>query len=258
MLERRRAVYRNKGRSSPDWNELKAKTTDMMANAKKRFYDREAEQLMANGAHRIAYCAVDGLGYAEGKKPWNIMDMRPGKTEKDIAEELADGYSKISQEFPPLVEDTFPTTYDREVIDLTEQQVYDRLTAIKKPKSNVTIDIPGKLVNRCATHLAPLLTRLINKIRSGERWPLIWSSEEVTTIPKVKNPESFDQCRGISCTSIFSKLAESFMLDQMQEELGVANNQYGGLRGHTSLEKVLTATKSPMSMLGTKKMLRIS
>ena len=75
------------------------------------------------------------------------------------------------------------------------------------------------------------LTKIINGVRDGERWPGAWRKEEVSVIPKTKNPEDFDGCRNISCTSVFSKLCETYMLDWIYEEVPQEDSQFGGYKG---------------------------
>ena len=149
--KQRRAVYRDRGRDSDDYRELREKTDDMISNAKKDWYDGEAEKLMTRGANQVAYKALDDLGTTErSSKRWNVLDLRPGKTEKDLADELADYYSTISREFPPLTKKDVPTTYDRVINEINQDLVCERLKQLKKPKSHVSIDLPNKIVNATA------------------------------------------------------------------------------------------------------------
>ena len=224
-------MYKNRGRDSKDYKELRGKTDDMIARANKKYYDKEAQALMERGSHQLAFNAMANLQTKEGKNKWKVSDMRRDLSEQELSERLADHYASISQNFVPIMMASLPKTYDRPVEELNEVNVAERLKAMKKPKSYVSIDLPPSIVNEVASTLAPVLTNIINKIRNGEGWPSLWSNEEVSTIPKVREPESFDQCRGISCTSIFSKLAETYMLDMLQEEIEVGPTQYGGIKG---------------------------
>ena len=229
--EQRRAVYRDRGRGSVDWCELRGKTTDMIEKAKKRWYDRETEKLMTKGAHQLSYRALKSLSTAEIKNDWNIMKMRPGKTEAQVSEELVDYFAAITTNEDAPDDNTTPTTYDRELPQIEEEHVTERLIEMKKPKSYITIDMPAKVVNKTAAAVGPLLTYIINGIIGGQTWPRIWTKEEITVIPKTKDPESFDQLRGISCTSVYSKLAETYMLDVLKDEVGVGCEQFGGIKG---------------------------
>ena len=225
-------MFRDRGRNSRDWKELKMKTDDMIAKAKKRWYENETKKLMEQGAHRIAYKALDELGVSERRtQRWNVMDLRADCREEDMAEELADHFSRISNESDPLDLRRLPTTYDRELPQIDELKLIERLRTLKKPKSHVTIDLPNIITTRTAASLGGLLTSLANRIIRGEEWPAIWKEEEVTTIPKNQSPDNLDECRGISCTSIYSKLMETYMLELLQEEAPTGETQYGGQRG---------------------------
>ena len=109
--------------------------------------------------------------------------------------------------------------------------ITDRLTHMKKPKTEVSIDIPGRFVNKIADVISPALTLIVNAVRMGGKWPKLWSQEEVTILPKTSSPASYDECRNVSCTSLFSKLCESFMLEMIHEEIQPEPHQFGGRRG---------------------------
>ena len=75
------------------------------------------------------------------------------------------------------------------------------------------------------------LARIINNIRAGGSWPKLWAEEEVSVIPKGANANSYASCRNISCISIFSKLTESYMLDDLNNEVSLSTSQYGAQKG---------------------------
>ena len=47
-------------------------------------------------------------------------------------------------------------------------------------------------------------------------------------IPKNPNPSDLSECRNISCTSIFSKILEGVVLEQLRPEITPDSSQYGG------------------------------
>ena len=146
---------------------------------------------------------------------------------------MAEYFGQISQQFATVNAALLPRTYDRPVSALMQQQIVDPLTEMKKPRSSVTADPLTRFVNVHATEFAPVLERIYNLVRRGAEWPRLWRTEEVTVIPKGNEDavESLDGCRNISCTSIFSKLLEAYMLDGIQSEVTLDKNQYGGQRG---------------------------
>ena len=52
--------------------------------------------------------------------------------------------------------------------------------------------------------------------------------ETVVVIPKVTSPEELGDLRLLSCTALFSKLMESYVLERMKKEVIIGSNQYGG------------------------------
>ena len=53
----------------------------------------------------------------------------------------------------------------------------------------------------------------------------------MTIIPKGIDPENLSQCRNLSCTTLFSKLLEAYILDELKKETSFADSQYGGIKG---------------------------
>ena len=169
--------------------------------------------MVEGGGDKMAFQALRNLIGSERGDNWNVRHLDPRASVDELANRLADYFSAISQEYPALNQNLIPRTYDRVVQDVSVDSVAARLTNMKTPKSCVTIDLPGKIMTRAAEYLSIALTPIINNLRQGTcAWPRIWSEEEVVAIPKTKNPENMDECRAISCTSLLSKLAETYML----------------------------------------------
>ena len=139
--------------------------------------------------------------------------MSPDTTKEELAKQLTTHFAGMSQKFDHLRSDQIPTTHNRTVKVLSANNVAARLRSMNKPKSYISIDPLPQYVTTFADILAVPLSVIINEVRAGAGWPSIWSLEEVSIIPKKQMPENFDQCRNISCTSLFSKLCESFMVD---------------------------------------------
>ena len=132
-----------------------------------------------------------------------------------------------------------PVTYDVDTELISAEDIEAQLIAMKKPKSNVQIDPMGRFVNKIAKKVSHPLAIIVNNIIKGGRWPAIWKEEEGSLIPKKTMPESFGELRNVSCTSIFSKLAETYLLDRLREETDLEETQFGGQKG-SSTEHLLT------------------
>ena len=108
----------------------------------------------------------------------------------------------------------------------------DRLKSCKKPKTAVHCDIPAELVTEYADILAIPLVNVYNRIITDSCWPDAWKSEAVTVIPKCTNPADFSQLRNLSCTPVFSKVFEYFLLERLKSECKPSTRQHGGIKGN--------------------------
>lgn len=124
-----------------------------------------------------------------------------------------------------------PTTYSAPVQILSVAEVKKRLKEFKKPKSMVKHDIFPALVSPSAGFLAPPLAFIYNRITSSSTWPMLWKQEFVTPITKKGLPSSLNDLRNISCTALFSKVYESFVLGWLGEQVGMRANQMMGMKG---------------------------
>ena len=80
-----------------------------------------------------------------------------------------------------------------------------------------------------------------NKALCEIRWPSVWKEETVKIIPKARIPASLKDVRNISCTPLFSKVLEGFILKELRREFPLSKNQYGGVPG-TSIDHFLCET----------------
>ena len=110
-------------------------------------------------------------------KPFDVLDMFSVQTEQDTAEQLADHFNSISNEFQPLDFNTeIPTSKHKPIKLLSPHEVAIRLKKFKKPKSMVRGDIFPDLVTKYAELLAVPLTAIYNEISETKKWPKIWKN----------------------------------------------------------------------------------
>ena len=95
-------------------------------------------------------------------------------------------------------------------------------------------DIFPVLVNRAAPYLATPLVHIYNSISISHTWPNLWKIEYVTPIPKKNVPECANDLRNISCTQLFSKIYESFVLEWVTGQVFLQDNQFGGVKGRST------------------------
>ena len=167
------------------------------------------------------------LGGNEAPKVWELKVLYPEKTDQEIAETLAEYFNRISQEFEPL-----EPAGNYEKRDPPEMfQIAARLKSFKKPSSRVAGDIPAGLVNQVADILAIPLHYIYSCVYESLEWPKLWKAETVSVIPKTSAPSDPSQLRNLSCTPLFSKVLESFVLGDLKKETKLSPDQYGGIKG---------------------------
>ena len=122
------------------------------------------------------------------------------------AEKIAEHFSEISREFPPLLRAALPQSVTEKLKSpgqapqFSEYEVYCKMRHAKKPNSGTPSDIPKKLVIEFSAEIAQPVTQIINKIFKTGEWPAHWKKEYVIPIPKKDSPETEDDLRPISLT----------------------------------------------------------
>ena len=167
----------------------------------------------------------------------------------EAAEKIAEHFSQISREYPPLSLATLPERVQTKVENpeilskvpnLSEHEVFARICAANKPKSGVPGDLPRKLVSEFAPELSTPMCAIFNNIlktaKQGiAKWPDTWRQEFGTPLQKITNPQTEDDLRVISLTPFFSKVMESFVVKWLMDFIGskIDPKQFGGLKGNS-------------------------
>ena len=143
-------------------------------------------------------------------------------------------FASISNEYDPVDLAQLPCYLPAPLPPQVEEyDVYVRINRIKKTKSTLPIDIPDKLRQECAPHLAAPLTTIINNCLSQSVYPEPWKREWVTTVPKITNPVQIKDLRKISCTSDYLKIFEGFLKVWIMEDVcqNIDIAKFGGQPG---------------------------
>ena len=108
-----------------------------------------------------------------------------------------------------------------------------RLKKMKNTKSTYPIDLPNKLRNEFAPHLAAPLANIFCASLRQQVYPALWKVEIVTPVPKVPCPSTLGDLRKMSGTSDYSKLFEFFIKQWILEDVypNIDPSQYGDNRG---------------------------
>ena len=96
--------------------------------------------------------------------------------------------------------------------------------------------IPARIVKKFAYGFANPLTDIFNKSLSTGVFPAVLKDSYITPVKKIPNPESENDIRPISLTSILSKILEDFVVCWMIEDVtnDIDAQQYGSLRGSST------------------------
>lgn len=102
---------------------------------------------------------------------------------------------------------------------------------MRKPRSCLRGDINGKLNETFSDLIALPLEYIFNLVRETSIWPKLWKEEQVIVIPKNSCPSSLGELRNLSCTPLYSKLLETFVLNEIKSQITLTPAQYGGQKG---------------------------
>ena len=228
-IRRRKRCYKNHRRSNK-WVDLKMESDNLIKESKAKYYADAVEKLKANGT-QVPYRILKELAVADRPKAWTVNAVRPSLSDRDLANELADYFARITDEFEPLGDFQPPVTYAGPFREIQPHEVAQRIRSQRKVKSAVEGDLLPSLSNQYSDITAIPATRIINYSISKGTWPTPWLLETQTAISKEDAADDFDQLRNLSCTNALSKVLESFVLEKLQSEVTVRQNQYGDLKG---------------------------
>ena len=228
-IKKKKAVFKDEGRSRR-WKAIEKDLDKYLEKQRLKFLDRERKKFLGKDGPKNFFKNVKSFNSAEKPKVFDVRSLKPGASDKEVAEDVATFFNQISQEFEPLDPFDIPSTYSRQLPILSVDQVSEKLRACKK-SSMVDGDIFPALITPCAASLAVPLADIFNTITTTLVWPVSWKREIVTVIPKKTLPQSYSDLRNISCTKLFSKIYESYVLMWAQEEIELKPNQYGGTKG---------------------------
>ena len=238
MAKKKHAIYKAEGQSER-WHKQAEKLGKYLDKGQQAFLQNQRTKLTGPDASRNFFKNIKAFKTVDKPKEFNIRDIRPGKSEEEVAEEAASFFNRISAEFEPLEPRDIPATYHRDLPLLSPAAVEKMLRDAKKTGSMVKGDIFPKLINRCSPYLAWPLSYIYNLITRTYLWPLHWKREYVTIIPKKNTPEDFSDMRNISCTLFISKVYEQFVLKCLQEETSLKDNQFGGVKGCSTTHMII-------------------
>ena len=230
LIRNRKRYYKLHGRNYV-WRRKCKRLKKLIRAAKRKYLEKVKKAVTESHNSRGYFQAAKILsGATNDPTPvWHIQSMYPGLPDIEIAEVSAEFFNGISNQFTPLDPLVGPDDLSAHCPEV--YLVAQRLKKMKKPKSVVRGDIDPRLVTKFADLLAVPVHEVFKKVFQHQQWPQLWATETVTLIPKVQSPDSLSQLRNISCTPLFSKCLEGFVLDSLKVNVKLSMNQFGGTKG---------------------------
>ena len=226
LSNKKRKLYRKKGKTE-NWKKCEQVMRNRVDGAKISLIDKAKKTVIEAGHSGAFFKAVNVLKSKDAPPKWNISSLYPDLSNSEIADLCVDYFSAISKEYQPIPRPVpFPHSWTIEI-----HEISNRLKYGKKPKSRVKGDIPKELVSAFPDLLAIPLYIIYNKVLTCFHWPSAWKLETVKVIPKSSIPDSVKDLRNISCTPLFSKVLEFFVLKRLREHAKLSKAQFGGLKG---------------------------
>lgn len=227
ILRRKKRAYRRDGKGM-SWSRVEAEARAEIATNRCRYLDKVKKRAFDEKNSKCYHRAVKLLQDADCGEKWSPSSLFPEKSDLEVAEECSSFFNKISNEFRQITQPAPPEV----LLDPPEVfQIAGRLRAFRKPSSLVPGDLPPALVTKCSDVLAIPLSIIFSEVYKTCAWPSKWKTETVTVIPKNSAPASLSETRNISCTPLYSKLLESFILEELRRSVTLNDTQFGGIKG---------------------------
>lgn len=182
-----------------------------------------------------------GLGYkivakfAGTTKPVRLETRKEARILKDLFPRIAcraEANERILQEPPPF----------------TASELKSAVSHLRNNKAPGQDKIPSEALKRVHNAHPDYLLEVYNRLARENVFPEEWKRATVVLLPKPgKDPECSDAYRPISLLSASSKLYEHLLrtrlMDELVEERALATNQFGFVRGKSTVDALAHVTK---------------
>ena len=126
--------------------------------------------------------------------------------------------------------------------DFTQEEVTSAINSLKKGKSAGFDNLLPEMFIECKTFMSPILCNLFNFIYTNSLYPVSWTKGIIVPVPKKGDLSDANNYRGITLTSIFSKIF-SIMLDNRLRKWAESNDiihdcQYGFRQKRSTVDLV--------------------
>lgn len=262
LSEQKKEIFKKEGRSQK-YKDISKQFLDAKKDSINLHIQRSVDMVKDENKSNVNKI-LKQLGAPPGEEMVStfILPEHQGLDDKEIANALANYFSKISQEYQPLnmtllperVQNKLNSTENTEII-VEPYQVYEKIKSMNIPDSVVPGDFPPRIWKKFGVELAEPVSKLVNNILKYGKWPEAWKVEYVKVIEKVKDPQSMDDLRNISLTLFVSKLAENLIYDLLMNIFGhkIDPGQHGGREKYSVLLYLVKLVDFIMANLDKKK-----
>ena len=234
-LKRKKSREYRKHRKSLKWKELNLKFKKELSSAKKNHYKNIVKDLQMSNPGRWYSILKRISSYDQHKSDPVIVDSIKHLSSEEQAEQIADKFSKVSQEYEPLKDSDIqvPEFEASDIPFFVPKQVQKHLQRIKTNKSVPPGDIPPKLIKQFAKQISFPLCHIINSSIKLGAWSKLWKCESVTPVPKVFPPKSPEELRNISGLLTFDKISEQMIAELIISDMSkkLDPSQYANQKG---------------------------
>ena len=155
--------------------------------------------------------------------------------EPTLANKINQAFVSVVDGYSPLTESVCVDTNGDQAITVTEISVRRKLREISCARAGGPDDLPIWVLREFADILAAPVADILNSSFSECKIPRAWKITDVSPLPKASTVNDINKdLRPISLTSILSKVAESFVIDEDLKPvllLAVDPSQFGFIPG---------------------------
>ena len=244
-IRRLKACEYMKKKKSPKFIKLQNKYLELKSYYTKKYIKEKVEVLKSTNPSKF-YTLIKEAGAKPGEVEKQSISLAnhidQNLTDHQSAEKIAQYFSSISREYPPLDVNNLPPRVKarmedseayKEAKNVFPHEILEVYKKRKPKKSSVPGDIPRVIKKEFDCEISNIAADIFNTINQTGMYPRQWVREYVTPVPKVTHPETEDDIRPISLTSDMSrdynKLLCGWLLAYILPRLDPG--QFGGLKG---------------------------
>ena len=224
MVQNKSTEYKKNGYSER-FKRLR-KATEKAVKARRKQHFQEFIQKMLQSDPATFYRKFKELFELSEHAGWTPYDAVPEEEDKKKAREImADFFSNISQEYPPLRHDKLPHD-DGAPVKVKKEELAEILKIIKVPGGSVDGDIDAETMRACAETLAGPLSEIFDAMFNEGHWPSCWKDETCIILPKKPGAAELGKTRPISMTPMWSKIGERVLWSFIDKKIGHLQSKY--------------------------------